>query len=77
MVVMLQGLAFPALSKQNVTPPFFQMVKDDLLDTPEFSIWLDSDIAPGVYPAGELLFGGVNPARYGGQLRYHPVISSE
>jgi hypothetical protein len=75
--VTVQGLAFPALSKQNVTPPLFQMVRDALLDAPEYSIWLNSDVAPGMYPAGELLFGGVNPARYRGQLRYHRIISSE
>ena len=73
----MQGLAFPALSRQDVAPPFFQMVKDALLDAPAFSIWFNSNTVAGVSPAGELLFGGVNPARYTGQLRYHAAISSE
>ena len=72
----MQGLAFPTLSKQNVTPPFFSMVRGGLLDAPQFSIWLNRDISAGVFASGEILFGGVNPARFTGQMHYHPVISN-
>ena len=71
-----QGLAFPALSKQGVAPPFFNMLQERLLDAPEFSIWLNKDTREGVFPAGELLLGGINPARYSGELQYHQVIGT-
>lgn len=71
-----QGLGFPALSKQGVMPPFFNMLQQGLLNAPEFSIWLNRDIREGVFPAGEILLGGINPARYSGELRYHPVIGN-
>lgn len=74
----MQGLAFQALSKQSgVVPPFFNMVNQGLLDAPVFSVWLNRDISTGVYPAGELLFGGINTSRYSGDLRYHPVVSTK
>ena len=73
----VQGLGFPALSKQGVLPPFINMLQENLLDAPDFSIWLNKDIRVGTFPAGELVFGGVNRTRYFGDLRYHPVIGAK
>ncbi|BDA43815.1 Cathepsin E [Coccomyxa sp. Obi] len=73
----LFGLGFPALSKQGVLPPFINMLQENLLDAPEFSIWLNKDLSNGMFPAGELLFGGINHTRYSGNLRYHPVIGAK
>jgi hypothetical protein len=74
---LLQGLAFQGLSKQaNVVPPFFNMLQQKLLDAPEFSIWLNKNITQGIFPAGQLLFGGINSSLYTGGLQYHSVIST-
>lgn len=62
----MQGLAFEALSSQNATPPFFNMLQAHQLDSNEFSVWLNPDLAAD--NAGEIVFGGVNSARYSGQL---------
>lgn len=72
----MQGLGLPGLSEQRVVPPFFNMVRTGLLDSPVFSIWLSADISGSSHPAGELLFGGVDTRRYRGQMHYHPVIGS-
>lgn len=72
---MSQGLALPALSKQGQLPAFFRMLESGLLDEPLFSIWLSPD--PTLEPAGKILFGGHNPARYTGELLDLPVISKK
>ncbi|BDA49337.1 Cathepsin E at N-terminal half [Coccomyxa sp. Obi] len=69
------GLAMPALSKQGQLPAFFRMLESGLLDEPLFSIWLSPD--PTLEPAGKILFGGHNPARYTGDLLDLPVISKK
>ncbi len=65
----------PALSKQGQLPAFFRMLESGLLDEPLFSIWLSPD--PTLEPAGKILFGGHNPARYTGDLLDLPVISKK
>ena len=62
----MQGLGFQANSAQNATPPFLNMVQANQLDSNEFSIWLNPDLAAD--NAGELVFGGVNPVRFTGDL---------
>lgn len=42
------------------------MVNRKLLDINQFSIWLNPTGSNAV--AGEIMFGGVNPARYSGEL---------
>ena len=72
----VQGLGLPGLSEQRVVPPFFNMVRTGLLDSPVFSIWLNANLSGSSHPAGELLFGGVDKRRYTGQMHHHPVVSS-
>ncbi len=72
----VQGLAFQPLSKLGVTPPFFNMEREGLLDWSGFSLWLNPDIHRPAAPAGELIFGGADPSRYSGQIQYHPNQSA-
>lgn len=67
----LQGLAFPALTSLNTNPPFFNMVSDNLLDAPEFSIWLNPNDTNT--PSGELILGGRDSSRYTGDLTQVPI----
>ncbi|KAK9789592.1 hypothetical protein WJX73_004016 [Symbiochloris irregularis] len=43
------------------------MIRENLLQQPLFSLWLNPDET--AVSAGELVFGGINPARYTGQLQ--------
>lgn len=36
----LLGLAFPSIAKKHARPPFFNMIKQGLLEKPLFSIYL-------------------------------------
>lgn len=68
----LQGLGFPQLSNMRTLPAFFNMITQGLLDAPTFSIYLNPD--PNMEPAGEVQFGGMNKARYTGDVQWAPVI---
>lgn len=50
------------------------MVQDSLLAQNTFSFWFSQ--AYGVEPAGELVIGGVNPARLAGSATFIPVPNS-
>lgn len=72
----VQGLAFPGLSKLAVLPPFFSMLKEGAVDWGGFSLWLNPNTRSATAPAGELIFGGADANRYAGQIRYHPNQSA-
>jgi len=72
----MQGLAFQGLSKLAVTPPFFSMMKEGLVDWDGFSLWLNPNTKNPTAPAGELIFGGADTRRYSGQIQYHPNQSA-
>ncbi len=69
---MAQGLGFPQLSNMRTLPVFFNMMTQGLLDAPTFSIYLNPD--PSAEPAGEVQFGGMNTARYIGDVAWTPVV---
>lgn len=64
-------MAFPSVSEQGVTPPYFNMVQQQLLANAQFSIWLNPDV--NALDAGELMFGGVNEERFSGELQEIPL----
>ena len=68
----VQGLAFPGLSKLAVLPPFFSMLKEGAVDWGGFSLWLNPNTRSATAPAGELIFGGADVNRYAGQIKYPP-----
>ncbi|CAK5263040.1 unnamed protein product [Mycena citricolor] len=63
------GLAYDTISVNHVTPPFYAMVNQGLLDAPVFSFRLGSSEEDG----GEAIFGGIDHTAYSGKLTYLPV----
>ncbi|KAK8775792.1 hypothetical protein V5799_030862 [Amblyomma americanum] len=67
----LLGLGYPALAEGNVVPVFDNMIKQNLLPKPVFSVYLNRD--PKATPGGEIYFGGINSKHYTGGITYTPV----
>ncbi|OBZ70430.1 putative vacuolar protease A [Grifola frondosa] len=63
------GLAYDTISVNHITPPFYSMVNNKLLDKPVFSFRLGSSEEDG----GEAIFGGVDETAYTGEIEYVPV----
>ncbi|KAI9317726.1 endopeptidase [Dichotomocladium elegans] len=66
------GLGFDRISVQAVVPPFYWMVARDLVEEPVFSFWLNGE-PDNEENGGELVFGGVNPAHYEGDIIWSDV----
>lgn len=63
------GLAFPSMSAHHVTPFFDSVIQQGVLKKNEFSFYLNQhDDRPSA-----LLWGGVDPALYVGQIEMFPV----
>lgn len=62
------GLGLRELSQGHTTPPFYSMMNQDLIKQGVFAI-----ATRGVAKA-EIDFGGVDPTRYTGEIRYTSVI---
>ena len=58
----LQGMGFPQISVDGLTPPFSNLVKQKLIKDPVFSFWLDRDVNDE--KGGEIVLGGADPAHY-------------
>jgi len=66
------GLGFKEISVNRVTPVWYNMLDQKLVNEPVFSFWLnrnESDEASG----GELVLGGVDPKHFRGEHVYTPV----
>jgi saccharopepsin len=63
------GLAYDTISVNHITPPFYSMINQGLLDEPVFSFRVGSSEEDG----GEAIFGGIDKSAYTGQLHYVPV----
>uniref|UniRef100_A0A8C6JUE9 cathepsin E n=1 Tax=Melopsittacus undulatus TaxID=13146 RepID=A0A8C6JUE9_MELUD len=61
------GLAYPSLAVGGVTPVFDNMMAQNLVELPMFSVYLST------YGPGFLLFGGFDPSRFTGTLNWVPV----
>ena len=53
----------------HITPPFYEMVNQGLIDEPVFSFRLGSSEDDG----GEAIFGGIDSSAYTGKISYVPV----
>ncbi|XP_066466216.1 cathepsin D [Tiliqua scincoides] len=62
------GLAYDKISVKNVKPVFDNVIEQKLVDRNVFSFYLNRD--PGATPGGELLFGGIDPQYYTGELNW-------
>jgi len=67
------GLGFQSISVDNVVPPWYNIVAQNLVSTPVFSFWL-SDNANST-DGGELMLGGIDANRYTGKITYVPLTS--
>ncbi|XP_052671549.1 cathepsin E isoform X1 [Harpia harpyja] len=65
------GLAYPSLAVDGVTPVFDNMIAQNLVELPMFSVYLSTN--PESSLGGELLFGGFDPSRFTGTLNWVPV----
>ncbi|KAJ7136245.1 aspartic peptidase A1 [Mycena filopes] len=63
------GLAYDSISVNHITPPFYSMINQGLLDQPVFSF----RIGPSADDGGEVTFGGIDPGAYTGKIDYVPV----
>ncbi|XP_078098066.1 gastricsin-like [Mustelus asterias] len=66
------GLAYPALSAGWATTVFDNMMSDNLVASPLFSIYLGRH--PGSKYDGEVTFGGINDKLYTGEIVWAPVL---
>jgi len=69
------GMAFSAISSEQVPTPFETMVSQGVVDTPVFSFYLNT--AKDGTAGGELTLGGVNPDHYTGDITYVPVTQQQ
>ncbi|EGO01922.1 hypothetical protein SERLA73DRAFT_177556 [Serpula lacrymans var. lacrymans S7.3] len=63
------GLGYDTISVNHITPPFYNMIDQGLLDEPLFSFRLGSSEDDG----GEAVFGGIDSSAYTGSITYVPV----
>ncbi|KAG5649029.1 hypothetical protein DXG03_000378 [Asterophora parasitica] len=63
------GLGFDTIAVNHITPPFYNLVNQGLLDEPVFSFRVGSSEADG----GEAVFGGIDKNAYSGEITYVPV----
>ena len=65
------GLGYDTIAVQHVTPPFYNLINNNLLAEPLFGVWLGStDGAEG----GEITFGGVDKNHFTGKITWAPVV---
>lgn len=67
------GLGYDTISVQRTVPPFYQMVNNDLVDEKLFSFWLNDVNKGGEENGGELVFGGVDPDHFVGNITWAPI----
>ena len=63
------GLGYDTISVNHITPPFYSMINQGLIDEPVFSFRIGSSEADG----GEAVFGGIDDSAYTGKIQYVPV----
>ncbi|EDW61387.1 lysosomal aspartic protease [Drosophila virilis] len=65
------GLAYRGISIQNIKPPFYAVMEQNLLKRPVFSVYLNRIASSR--QGGYLFFGGSSPRYYRGNFTYVPV----
>ncbi|KAG6866482.1 hypothetical protein C0991_004000 [Blastosporella zonata] len=63
------GLAYDTIAVNHITPTFYNMVNQGLIDAPVFSFRIGSSDEDG----GEAIFGGIDESAYKGKIDYVPV----
>lgn len=65
------GLGYPSLAVGGVTPVFDNMMAQNLVDIPMFSVYMSSDPEGGA--GSELIFGGYDHSHFLGNLNWVPI----
>ncbi|KAJ3111247.1 Vacuolar protease A [Phlyctochytrium bullatum] len=65
------GLGFDNIAVNKVVPPFYNMIKNGLLDEPVFGAYLSTNEGDN---GGEISFGGINKDLFTGPITWTPVI---
>ncbi|KAM4064563.1 eukaryotic aspartyl protease [Hirsutella rhossiliensis] len=63
------GLGFDTISVNKIVPPFYNMIKQKLLDKAVFAFYLSNNDEKG----SEAVFGGVDKDHYKGDIEYIPL----
>jgi phytepsin len=69
------GLAFDSISVDHVTPVWYNLMSQGLVNKAVFAFWLNRDINAGPGQGGELVLGGVDPSHYTGNFTFVPLTS--
>jgi len=64
----LLGFGYDSISVDHVTPVWYNILSQNLVDQPVFSFWLSQNANDAV--GGELTLGGTDPSRYTGNFTY-------
>jgi len=67
----IAGMAFVTISVDHVTPLWYNLVSQGLVQAPQFSFWLSKD--PNSASGGELTLGGTDSTHYTGSFTYVPL----
>lgn len=67
------GFAFESISVDHVTPVWYNLMSQGLVEQPIFGVWLSSN--PQGQNGGILTLGGLDSARYTGTFTFAPLIS--
>lgn len=65
------GLAYDTISVNHITPPFYELVNQKLVDEPVFAFYLGDANKEG--DDSEVVFGGIDKDHYKGELTTIPV----
>lgn len=69
------GMAFETISVDHVTPVWYNIMDQGLVDQSVFSFWLSSDPTTQEGEGGELTLGGYDTDRFTGSISYVPLIA--
>lgn len=68
----LFGLAFQSIAQNNIVPPFYNLVNQNIISKGIFSFSLNGNVSDE--NGGELILGGFDSAKFSGDFSYVPVI---
>jgi len=70
----LLGMGWPSIAVDGAVPPFTNMVNQNLVAKPLFSVFLSKDASSSV--GGEFLLGGIDTKYYTGDISYVPLTNT-